>query len=58
MNNASGESGKTTLAVAIGRRVMLLIEESKTDSEMGFEYTHIKVCSALSYFILKKYFEK
>ncbi|KAL0895981.1 hypothetical protein ABMA27_011973 [Loxostege sticticalis] len=38
----SGESGKTTLAVAIGRRVMLLIEESKTDSEMGFEYTHIK----------------
>ncbi|CAG9783203.1 unnamed protein product [Diatraea saccharalis] len=38
----SGESGKTTLAVAIGRRVMLMIEESKTDSEMGFEYTHIK----------------
>lgn len=37
-----GESGKTTLAIAIGRRVMLMIEESKTDSEMGFEYTHIK----------------
>lgn len=31
------------LAVAIGRRVMLMTEESKTDNEMGFEYTHIKV---------------
>uniref|UniRef100_A0A2H1WSL7 SFRICE_012638 n=1 Tax=Spodoptera frugiperda TaxID=7108 RepID=A0A2H1WSL7_SPOFR len=38
----TGEGGKTTLAVAIGRRVMLMIEESKTDNEMGFEYTHIK----------------
>ncbi|KAL4709832.1 hypothetical protein ACJJTC_001286 [Scirpophaga incertulas] len=38
----NGEGGKTTLAVAIGRRVMLMVEESKTDSEMGFEYTHIK----------------
>ncbi|KOB74231.1 Uncharacterized protein OBRU01_07931, partial [Operophtera brumata] len=34
--------GKTLLAVAIGRRVMLMLEESKTDNEMGFEYTHIK----------------
>ncbi|KAG6462978.1 hypothetical protein O3G_MSEX013579 [Manduca sexta] len=38
----TGEGGKTTLAVAIGRRVMLMLEESKTDCEMGFEYTHIK----------------
>ncbi|XP_049698443.2 GTPase-activating Rap/Ran-GAP domain-like protein 3 isoform X1 [Helicoverpa armigera] len=38
----TGEGGKTTLAVAIGRRVMIMIEESKTDNEMGFEYTHIK----------------
>ncbi|XP_026324151.1 GTPase-activating Rap/Ran-GAP domain-like protein 3 [Hyposmocoma kahamanoa] len=37
-----GEGGKTTLAVAVGRRVLLMIEESKTDGEMGFEYTHIK----------------
>lgn len=39
----AGEGGKTTLAVAVGRRVLLMIEESKTDGEMGFEYTHIKV---------------
>ncbi|XP_013183452.2 GTPase-activating Rap/Ran-GAP domain-like protein 3 [Amyelois transitella] len=38
----SGENGKALLAVAIGRRVMLMAEETKTDSEMGFEYTHIK----------------
>ncbi|XP_052753176.1 GTPase-activating Rap/Ran-GAP domain-like protein 3 isoform X3 [Galleria mellonella] len=38
----SGENGKTILAVAVGRRVMLMTEESKTDNEMGFEYTHIK----------------
>ncbi|XP_049885077.1 GTPase-activating Rap/Ran-GAP domain-like protein 3 isoform X2 [Pectinophora gossypiella] len=37
-----GEGGKTTLAVAVGRRVLLMLEEQKTDSEMGFEYTHIK----------------
>lgn len=42
-----GEGGKTTLAVAIGRRVMLMIEESKTDNEMGFEYTHIKVSDTI-----------
>ncbi|KAJ2946596.1 hypothetical protein O0L34_g12652 [Tuta absoluta] len=37
-----GEGGKTTLAIAVGRRVLLMVEEQKTDSEMGFEYTHIK----------------
>ncbi|CAH2068349.1 unnamed protein product, partial [Iphiclides podalirius] len=36
------EGGKTLLAVAIGRRVILLLEEQKTENEMGFEYTHIK----------------
>lgn len=39
----SGESGKTLLAVAIGRRVLLLSEEPNADNEMGFEYMHIKV---------------
>ncbi|XP_050674373.1 GTPase-activating Rap/Ran-GAP domain-like protein 3 [Leptidea sinapis] len=38
----SGEGGKTLLAVAIGKRILLLVEETKTDSEMGFEYTHYK----------------
>ncbi|XP_053601127.1 GTPase-activating Rap/Ran-GAP domain-like protein 3 isoform X2 [Plodia interpunctella] len=38
----AGENGKALLAVAIGRRVMLMVEEIKTDNEMGFEYTHIK----------------
>ncbi|VVD02565.1 unnamed protein product, partial [Leptidea sinapis] len=37
-----GEGGKTLLAVAIGKRILLLLEETKTDSEMGFEYTHYK----------------
>ncbi|XP_052737111.1 GTPase-activating Rap/Ran-GAP domain-like protein 3 isoform X2 [Bicyclus anynana] len=37
-----GEGGKTLLAIAIGRRVLLLSEESNPDNEMGFEYTHIK----------------
>ncbi|XP_041974012.1 GTPase-activating Rap/Ran-GAP domain-like protein 3 [Aricia agestis] len=37
-----GEGGTTLLAVAIGRRVLLLSEEAKPDSEMGFEYTHVK----------------
>ncbi|CAG5041825.1 unnamed protein product [Parnassius apollo] len=36
------EGGKTLLAVAIGRRVILLLEEEKTENEMGFEYIHIK----------------
>ncbi|KPJ06675.1 GTPase-activating Rap/Ran-GAP domain-like protein 3 [Papilio machaon] len=36
------DGGKTLLAVAIGRRVILLLEEQKTENEMGFEYTHIK----------------
>ncbi|XP_072935150.1 GTPase-activating Rap/Ran-GAP domain-like protein 3 [Epargyreus clarus] len=38
----TGDTGKTLLAVAIGRRVLLLAEELKTESEMGFEYVHIK----------------
>lgn len=25
---------------------MLMLEEAKTDNEMGFEYTHIKVCKS------------
>ncbi|XP_047514656.1 GTPase-activating Rap/Ran-GAP domain-like protein 3 isoform X1 [Pieris napi] len=37
-----GENGKTLLAVAIGRRILLLVEEPKTEHEMGFEYTHVK----------------
>lgn len=31
------------LAVAVGRRVLLLLEEPKAESEMGFEFTHIRV---------------
>nr|XP_032529966.1 GTPase-activating Rap/Ran-GAP domain-like protein 3 isoform X3 [Danaus plexippus plexippus] len=37
-----GEGGKTFLAVAIGRRILLMIEEANPDHEMGFEYTHVK----------------
>ncbi|XP_012547999.1 GTPase-activating Rap/Ran-GAP domain-like protein 3 isoform X1 [Bombyx mori] len=38
----SVNGNKTTLAIAVGRRVMLMIEEVKADYEMGFEYVHIK----------------
>ena len=40
---SAGENGKTLLAIAIGRRVLLLSEEPNADNDMGFEYMHIKV---------------
>lgn len=39
------KDGTTMLAIAVGRRIMLLKEEEKTDTEMGFEFTHIRVRS-------------
>ncbi|XP_073967370.1 GTPase-activating Rap/Ran-GAP domain-like protein 3 isoform X6 [Choristoneura fumiferana] len=35
-------SGRITLAVAVGRRVLLMAEEAKTDNDKSFDYVHIK----------------